>query len=230
MNDESKTDALSIGSCVIAGAVLVAGIYRIVAGCTVDEKLGTITLTYFGVAGAILMLRKVKSLSFGDYKAEFQDLQEKADSAMDMAKTAENMARNLSNQSPAAPSTLQESIQPGTEQNDPWKGQFGGKCEVGGRKISAEVKPIKDDPEYFLIRLVVETTDKQKPLKQPVQFYIHDTFPNDKPTVQPEDGIAELRLRAWGAFTVGVIADDGETKLELDLADDKRFPSLFRSR
>ena len=41
-------------------------------------------------------------------------------------------------------------------------------------------------------------------------------------------GVAELRLLAWGAFTVGAITADGK-QLELDLSMIDA-PELFRSR
>jgi len=64
-----------------------------------------------------------------------------------------------------------------------------------------------------------------------VQFFLHDTFKNDRPivTVGP-NGAAELKLTAWGAFTVGAIADDGRTKLELDLQTLEDAPVEFRGR
>jgi hypothetical protein len=37
--------------------------------------------------------------------------------------------------------------------------------------------------------------------------------------------MAVLQLLAWGAFTVGVVVDEGATWLELDLAD----PALVRA-
>jgi len=40
----------------------------------------------------------------------------------------------------------------------------------------------------------------------------------------------KLRLKAWGAFTVGVLADEGQTQLEYDLELDTDFPRQFRSR
>jgi hypothetical protein len=39
-----------------------------------------------------------------------------------------------------------------------------------------------------------------------------------------------LKLTAWGAFTVGVLADEGRTKLELDLSELEDAPEDFRSR
>ena len=41
--------------------------------------------------------------------------------------------------------------------------------------------------------------------------------------------MAELALDAWGAFTVGAIADSGLTRLELDLAEIDEAPSSFKS-
>ena len=38
------------------------------------------------------------------------------------------------------------------------------------------------------------------------------------------NGVAELKTKAWGAFTVGAVADGGLTTLELDL---KRYSGSF---
>jgi hypothetical protein len=43
-------------------------------------------------------------------------------------------------------------------------------------------------------------------------------------------GVAELSIDAWGAFTVGAVADGGLTRLELDLAEHPDFPAEFRAR
>jgi hypothetical protein len=113
--------------------------------------------------------------------------------------------------------------------NDPWKGKFGGNSSMNRRSISATVRQIIHDPEWFLVHLVVTGHPGADPLRDPVYFYLHDSFPVDSMVVQPENGRAELRLRAWGAFTVGVITDGGNTLLELDLAGEE-FPEPFRSR
>ena len=45
------------------------------------------------------------------------------------------------------------------------------------------------------------------------------------------DGRATLRIQnAYGVFTVGALADGGETELELDLATVEAFPDWFRAR
>ena len=64
-----------------------------------------------------------------------------------------------------------------------------------------------------------------------VQFFLHDTFRNQRPVVTVgSDGVAELKLRAWGAFTVGALADEGQTKLELNLEELETAPQEFRDR
>lgn len=116
--------------------------------------------------------------------------------------------------------------------NDPWKGRFGGQSTSNDRQLSAEVKPIPGSSGMYSIRLTVSSLHPDtNPLKGAVQFFLHPTFSNSKPvvTVGP-NGVAELNLRAWGAFTVGAVADNGQTKLELDLAELKTAPAEFRGR
>jgi hypothetical protein len=43
-----------------------------------------------------------------------------------------------------------------------------------------------------------------------------------------KDGVARMTRWAYGAFAVGVEADDGQTRLELDLATLQGAPSRFR--
>lgn len=63
-----------------------------------------------------------------------------------------------------------------------------------------------------------------------MQFFLHPTFHgNDRPVVAvTPGGTADLALTAWGAFTVGAIADNGATKLELDLAELPAAPAEFK--
>jgi hypothetical protein len=126
---------------------------------------------------------------------------------------------------------ITEGIAPGNP-SDPWKGVFGGQSINNDRQIQAEVKLIPGSAGLFAIRLVVSSLHPQSnPLIGAVQFFLHPTFKNDQPviTVGPT-GIAELNTKAWGAFTVGALADDGQTKLELDLAQLATAPPEFRSR
>jgi hypothetical protein len=78
---------------------------------------------------------------------------------------------------------------------------------------------------------VQSTKPDTDPLRGAVRFYLHDTFLNDRPVVSVSPaGVAELSIDAWGAFTVGAVADGGLTRLELDLAEHPDFPADFRPR
>lgn len=48
--------------------------------------------------------------------------------------------------------------------------------------------------------------------------------------VRLRDGRAELVIRAWGAFTVGVELDEGRRLLELNLAELPGVPKEFAER
>lgn len=124
-----------------------------------------------------------------------------------------------------------DGIAPG-DLGDPWKGQFGGTSVGNDREIRAEVKPIRGRPGLYAIRLTVRSLHPDtNPLKGAVQFFLHPTFNDPKPVVPVgPSGVAELNLKAWGAFTVGALADDGQTKLELDLSQLETAPADFRSR
>lgn len=158
-----KADPFDRAAVVLAALTTLAGISRIFLGETIDERIGTTTLTYFGVAGALLMLKKIKSLSFGETKVEMRDVEEKADQAIELAKTAESMARTMPQAPRAHDGQFQglaekTEIQPGKFPDDPWKGQFGGKAQANGRRLFAEVKALTHVDDLFLVYLAVEST------------------------------------------------------------------------
>lgn len=114
--------------------------------------------------------------------------------------------------------------------NDTQKGKWGGHSEINGRKIQATVRTTTYNAELFLINLEVISTDPNKPLENSVVFHLHETFVHPDRLVNVSDGIANLQVVAWGAFTVGVECDNGETKLEIDLAELPDAPQLFKER
>jgi len=117
--------------------------------------------------------------------------------------------------------------------DDPQKGRFGGKAENNGRKLNATVTPGSSD-SFFDITIWVESTDSKNPLNTDVIFYLHDSLRPSVYAIKPGefvDGKAiDNTIRAWGAFTVGAITDNGDTLLELDLAELPDAPKLFRER
>lgn len=112
---------------------------------------------------------------------------------------------------------------------DPNKGKFGELSARNGRVVKASVART-GDPEFFAISIEVRSTDPARTLTGPVELHLHPTFHDEVRRVTASNGVAKLDIRAWGAFTLGVICDGGKTKLELDLAEDPEAPALFRSR
>jgi hypothetical protein len=127
---------------------------------------------------------------------------------------------------------IHREILPGPDKNDPWAGQFGGSSTANNRRLEADIRPIPDLTDWCSITLRVFSTDQRRfPLTEEVQLYLHDSFLNNKPIIPVNaKGIAELTIAAWGAFTVGAIADRGETLLEIDLSKLPEAPEPFRSR
>lgn len=114
--------------------------------------------------------------------------------------------------------------------NDHQKGKWGGNLESNGRKVSADVRPTTYNKELFVISLQVISTDPNKPLKDKVIFHLHDSFVHPDRIIEVNNGIASLELVAWGSFTVGIECDDGETHLEIDLAQLSDAPKEFREK
>lgn len=113
---------------------------------------------------------------------------------------------------------------------DPQKNMWGKSPIANERKLSATVIPVSGNTELFKVQLKVISTNPERPLKNKVVFHLHPTFPNSDPSIYVVQAEAKLELIAWGAFTVGAEADNGATKLELDLAELAEAPLLFKSR
>ena len=135
-------------------------------------------------------------------------------------------------QSDAAYAAQEKALPPIKDDDDPQKGRFGGTEEHNGRRLTAIVDESATKSDWCKVTLKVLSLPNHPPLNRDVTFWLHDTFSPDKYVVRAANGEAELVLRAWGAFTVGVIADDGSTKLELDLATSTnvKAPREWRNR
>jgi hypothetical protein len=95
------------------------------------------------------------------------------------------------------------------------------------RALSATVRPVESS-EYFEVTIKLTS---RPPAKGKAVFFLHNTFAEPMRIVSVDShGVATLRIYAWGAFTVGALADDGETELELNLAKLSDAPPAFRSR
>jgi hypothetical protein len=112
--------------------------------------------------------------------------------------------------------------------DDPNKGRFGLSAEANGRRLSV-VKTGGSQAENNLhFQLIVESLPGAPPLADRVVFHLHPSFSNDVVRTTVRAGRATLTRWAYGAFTVGAVADDGATRLELDLAGEPKLPLWFR--
>jgi len=114
-----------------------------------------------------------------------------------------------------------------TWNSDPNKDKFGSSPVANGLRLSAEVSPLSEDGQLCAIRLWVTAEGDRPPLHGLVRFFLHPTFPRQEMQATAVDGVAELRLVAAGAFTVGAETEDG-IRLELDLAQLPDIPEAFR--
>lgn len=80
----------------------------------------------------------------------------------------------------------------------------------------------------------MESSVREKPLDSGVIFYLHDSFRPSVYTIKKDEFIdgkaVDSYILAYGAFTVGVVTDNGEALLELDLSQQEEFPKTFRRR
>lgn len=113
-----------------------------------------------------------------------------------------------------------------TVSDDLQKNRWGGKKENNGMAITAQVKA-NDWQELFDVTVKVARTDRTA-LDKPVAIFLHDTyrFPDNVVYVTPVNGIVELSLLAYEAFTIGAMLNDG-TELELDLNEEEGLPKGF---
>ena len=162
----------------------------------------------------------VKSFKIGKDGVEVttQDLQkveEKANAAMD-ASLRGVVKSPIAPESPAAAGSHRKTAG-SSKNNDPQKGKWGGSPTANNRLFSARIETIPDEQTFRRIVLRVESTDPAKPLTGKVTFHLHPTFNKQDFDQSVVDGVAETSLVSYGAFTAGAEADEGETKLELDL-------------
>lgn len=110
---------------------------------------------------------------------------------------------------------------------DPNKNQWGGKSENNDRSIIGSITPINDS-DLFRIKLIVASTNPIAMAEgDVVLFSLHNSFAQPYQMVLVKNGRAELEIVSYGAFTVGVLCDDGNTELEYDLTDLPGAPENF---
>jgi len=212
----------------VAGAIL-----RAAGVGTVDRE----AVYFLIVAGVLLALERIRKFSFGKDGIVFEAVEGLRAEVAATRKVAEENQRVVSlgvggkrrdARAASTPGAKALKLPAPTVPDDPQKGRFGGLATRNGRRLSARVEPAQGYPGNYDVRLEVASTDATKPLGGRVTFYLHDSFTRSVEHVQAVEGVATLELLAYGAFTVGVVVDDGDTLLELDLSEDPKFPKRFR--
>lgn len=223
-------------------AAVACGLARACGLTTVDREV----LLFLTMAGVFLVLERIRKLSItrdGISYEVVEQIREGLEAVQKEVQVATETARENQRAMTAgiggkrrAPEPTGRLIRESYRETDPGvqdpedvqKGRFGGKAVANGRRLSATVEPAKGDPNNFSVHLRVESLDPARPLAGEVAFHLHQSFLTPVRVIPVVGGAAQLDLLAYGAFTVGAIADDGATALELDLSQDPSFPETFR--
>jgi hypothetical protein len=162
----------------------------------------------------------VDSISWGkDREIKFKDrldrVEQTAAAALDVGLRGVIKSPSAPKELPPAASSTKALKK--ADDGDLQKGKWGESPSANGRQLSARIEKIPGENYYRRVILRVESTDASKPLTGKVTFHLHPTFNEPNFDESVVDGVAETSLISYGAFTVGAEADNGETKLELDL-------------
>lgn len=186
-------------------------------------------LAFLFSAAILLLIRKVKTIAFGNTSVELEHkvtelesqvghLEKKTDQTNESASVALNASIYGIAKRPAVESSAVSVAQAdGPDPNDPQKGRWGGQPISNNRRLAATIEPVSFNSDLCRVSLKVVSTNRNKPLAGNVVFHLHHTFPNPDVLVEVKEGEAGLDVVAWGAFTVGAEADAGLTRLELNL-------------
>jgi hypothetical protein len=189
----------------------------------------------FGVFILLTLLPRIKSfdISKDGVKADMYELAKAMNDSQNQqtqAATIPTGGKKLAEESIKAFQLEKIRLSETNNKNDPQKNLWGGSDVNKNRKITANISRITGS-EWADILLRVESLDSVKyPLQGIVIFHLHPSFTNPNPVIIVINGIAELKLKAWGAFTVGAECDDKSTTLELDLANHPQAFEPFKSR
>ncbi|MCT2563001.1 YEATS-associated helix-containing protein [Chryseobacterium herbae] len=119
-------------------------------------------------------------------------------------------------------------LPPITHSNDPQKGRFGGRSSTNGKTLSVDYS---QSNLPGVLNLTIKVSSAEVDLNSDVYLFLHNSFAK---SIIHLDGNGkkevEYKIPAYGAFTIGAMADNGNTLLELDLSELKNFPEDFRNR
>ncbi len=113
-------------------------------------------------------------------------------------------------------------------ESDDNKHRFGDSDIGNGKRLEAVVEPLGDDGRVCGVTLRVRALPGEAEVSGGVVFHLHPTFSQPVVRAQALDGVAEIRIIAAGAFTVGAVVEGDGTRLELDLSKLPNIPMQFK--
>lgn len=116
--------------------------------------------------------------------------------------------------------------------DDSQKGRWGGKSEVNGINLEADIKESEDlttdNHTIYTITLNVKGTSDH-PLEGKVYFFLHESYlPMNIMIKEAKNNIASIQIESYEAFTVGAVCESGNTVLELDLNEYPGSPKDYK--
>lgn len=215
--DEKALDMTQYALYGVAGASVLCALLRAAYPASFDET----TAAFLVVAIVALVIQKIAR--FKGFGIEFEQL---AEQVQNVQTAVGNLEKDVGPGSKAAvppPDAAGPAVAAVAPVNpeDPNKGQFGGSASANGRQLTATIHPLAGSrSSRCSVEFEVRSTDPARPLKGEVKFHLHPTFGRwSSYDVTVKNGVAGDEIVSYGAFTIGAVADDGQTRLELDLMD-----------
>ena len=111
------------------------------------------------------------------------------------------------------------------DKTDTQKGRWGDLSSSNDRILTAKVQPSL----LGLFDVIIEVTSMNvaNPLTSTVVILLDSTFVENEIYLKPVNNIAKVTVVAYEAFTIAALCDNLETKLELDLQQQKGLPPKF---
>ncbi len=193
-NEKRYERIIQWGLYFVAATCVLAAIGHCIWPDRIDDK----TAMFLGLAAGVLIIREISKIEFPGWKIE--RVRQELKQEVREVKQKVSALKEIWN-------------------SDPHKGQFGGSPQANGRVLEAVIKPAAGPRSAKCdVLLRVRSTEPSRPLSGKVTFFLHPTF-RDKQQVDVVvvEGFAEYKITSWGWFTAGAAADDGKTRLELDL-------------
>ncbi|MFO0800008.1 MAG: pYEATS domain-containing protein [Gemmataceae bacterium] len=211
----------------LALALVGLGVARVAGATQADEKV----LYFLAAAGLVLMLERVTEFTVGKDGVTAK----LARQAYQLAQANRKIVSGEAGGKPAGAVPAGDPLAAvdgrAVDPNDRNKGQFGGSPTANGWTVEVGgIKPLPGELCQFVVRVSRQAAGR--PAAEAI-LYLHDSFRVPERRLAVGAGVASETIVAYGGFTLGVEVKDGQTpptRLELDLANDTRFPQWFRER